>query len=432
MAIIGHQQDDNSLPSRQIMGENKTALCFVRCVQKITALGAIVLPLILFITAIQSIVFNVYQIRSYQRGNHRKITTITIPSTSSIIEGVNPRNNINSNIIIINSNITSYDSSITTTSVKNSNKSHDNSRTSLLGCADIAGLEIVRVLGEGMQKTAFEVKLPSGEHAVAKRCNSYKCYTGKLIAEEAEIFRGLHKQYGDEGALRFFGECYAPFDKLPSKKASRSMTIKKRAPDFSVGHTSVIELGKPLLQSWNIPLDDSCFKGYFTPRDIEDLTNIARRYANYSDSPIMLAPLGKRLLNKNITKGTLTDNIHPQQYIVRTGGGGTSSPSSSRGEGTIHHTDLDMTYLCMNHYKEHICQVDRILEVNCKVISELTGIPLLDCSFPVPTIIDTSDTTTETSKTSPVVSVDASSYSDRINATHAIEECVRRWKQDNP
>jgi hypothetical protein len=146
----------------------------------------------------------------------------------------------------------------------------------------------------------------------------------------------------------------------------------------------------------------------------------------------MLAPLEKGLLEKNITKwcAMRTDNIHPQQYVVRTGGGGTSSPSSSRGEGTIHHTDLDMTYLCMNHYEEHICQVDRILEVNCKVISELTGIPLLDCSFPVPTIIDTSDTTTETSKTSPVVSVDASSYSDRINATHAIEECVRRWKQE--
>jgi hypothetical protein len=35
--------------------------------------------------------------------------------------------------------------------------------------------DIVRVLGEGHQKTVFEVKLPSAEHAVAKRCNSYDC-----------------------------------------------------------------------------------------------------------------------------------------------------------------------------------------------------------------------------------------------------------------
>jgi hypothetical protein len=60
-------------------------------------------------------------------------------------------------------------------SVANSIKSRINSGTSLLGCDDIAGLEIVRVLGEGKKKTTFEVKLPSGEHAVAKRCNSYDC-----------------------------------------------------------------------------------------------------------------------------------------------------------------------------------------------------------------------------------------------------------------
>jgi len=124
----------------------------------------------------------------------------------------------------------------------------------------------------------------------------------------------------------------------------------------------------------------------------------------------------------NITKGMRT-------YIVRIGGGGTSSPSSLLGEGTVHHADLDMTYLCKNHYKEHICQVDRILEVNCKVISELTGIPSLDYSFPVPTSSKTSDTTTKTSKTSLLVSVDYSTYSDRINATHAIEECAKRYKQ---
>ena len=100
---------------------------------------------------------------------------------------------------------------------------------------------------------------------------------------------------------------------------------------------------------------------------------LARRYANYSDSPIVLSKLEKRGLNANITIGINTDNRHPQQYILRKGGRGTP--------GTIFHVDFDMAYVCKNLYKEHICQVDNILKVNCKVISDLTGIPSLDCPF---------------------------------------------------
>jgi hypothetical protein len=99
------------------------------------------------------------------------------------------------------------------------------------------------------------VKLPSGEHAVAKLCKCYNCYARKLVAEEAEVFRGLYKQFSDEGGLRVFGECYVPFDNLPSKK--RSTSIKKLASRFSVGHTSVIDMGKPLLKSRNSPMDKS-------------------------------------------------------------------------------------------------------------------------------------------------------------------------------
>jgi len=251
---------------------------------------------------------------------------------------------------------------------------------------------------------------------VAKRCQSINCYKNNFIAEEAAIFRGLHKQFGDEGALRFFGECYVPLE--------RSTDIKKLASDFSVGHTSVIEMGKPILASWNIPIprDSSCFKGYFTPRDIEDFKNIARRYANYSDSPIVLSKLEKRGLNANITIGINTDNRYPQQYILRKGGRGTP--------GTIFHVDFDMAYVCKNLYKEHICQVDNILKVNCNVISILTGIPSLDCSFPVHNTSDASGTNMATSKASPAVSADASGYSDRINTTRAMEECVALLKEE--
>ena len=89
-----------------------------------------------------------------------------------------------------------------------------------------------------------------------------------------------------------------------------------------------------------------------------------------------------------------------------------------------------MAVVCKNLYKEHICQVDNILKVNCNVISILTGIPSLDCSFPVHNTSDASGTNMATSKASPTVSVDASGYSDRINTTRAMEECVALLKEE--
>jgi len=240
--ITSHQQDsDHSLHSHQAIGKTKTVWCFASNIRKIaTSLRALYLPILFTIAIIHAIFSDIHLIRSY------------------------PKNifNINDKSIITNNIITSHDSGFATISAANSSKSRVNSRTSLLGCADIAELEIVRVVGEGKQKITFEVKLPSGEPAVAKRCKSDNCYDKNFIAEEAAIFRGLHKQFGDEGALRFFGECYVPFD-----KKKRLTDIEKLASDFSVGHTSVIEMGKPILASWNIPLpiDSSCFKGYFTP-----------------------------------------------------------------------------------------------------------------------------------------------------------------------
>lgn len=155
------------------------------------------------------------------------------------------------------------------------------------------------------------------------------------------------------------------------------------------------------------------------PRDVEDFRNIARRYANYSDSPIVLTKLEERGLNANITIGMRTDNSYPQQYIVRKSGRGTP--------GNIFHANLDMAVVCKNLYKTHICQVDNILKVNCKVISDLTGIPSLDCSFLVHNTNEASGTNTATSKASPpaVSAADASGYSsDRINTTRAMEEYV--------
>lgn len=87
-----------------------------------------------------------------------------------------------------------------------------------MGCAKIAGLKIVRALEKGRLKQAFIVKLPWGEHAVAKRCMSYSCYSRNRIQEEADIFQKLHNQYGDEGALKYYGECYIPFVDFPDAR----------------------------------------------------------------------------------------------------------------------------------------------------------------------------------------------------------------------
>jgi len=325
------------------------------------------------------------------------------------------------------------------TTENNSNKSHANSR-SPLGCTEIAGLEIVRRLGIGTLKTAFEVKLPWGEHAVAKRCHSYLCYKGKrrknsinLIERESKILQELHKQYGNEGALQFFGECYIPFDNFGAQdvisndnKTALEHLLKESLTDFSIGYTSLVELGKPFLykNERNYRMKKGCFGDFFTHRDVKDLINIARRYANFPDSPILLTGfLASSLNNKNITTGLLgktSDNQNPNQYITRIGSGQRAD------EGSIYHADVDTVFHCKDRYKKKTwskyCTIDRVLKTNCEVIANLTNIAFLDCSLP-----STGDTINNivTSK-APFLSVDTPGDSGRINSTYALEECLAK------
>lgn len=322
-----------------------------------------------------------------------------LPSAMSIVEGRNQ-----SDITISENNLNiSHNKNIT--------------RRSLLGCAEIAGLEIVRELGRGMLKTTFVVKLPWGGHAVAKRCKNYRCYEENLIKREANMLQKLYEQYNDEGALQFFGECYIPFDELlsqPNRKDFENKTTKisnknnlliPTIRDFSVGFTSVIELGKPFFirNEKTYRMEPGCFAGFFTPRDIEDLKNIARRYANLSDYPLLLSGWNNKV----------NDNRFPNQYITRIGGG------QRGGEGTINHADLDMAYHCKDSGEKE-CTVDNVLKRNCEVIAKMVNISSLDCSFP--SASDTNNTAI-TSKVS-LVSVDTPDYSERINATYAIEQCL--------
>jgi len=234
------------------------------------------------------------------------------------------------------------------------------------------------------------------------------CTKANKSRKEAKLLRELQQQYGDD-ATRYFGECDAPTlptEKEGDDKVDRSafnQHVRDNLYNFSVGYTAVVELGKPLLPSWKMR-DRKCFAEFFTERDIEDIRNIARRYANFSKRPILMAPVGH-----------YSDNIFPQQYMTSIGGG--------EREGRIHHIDLDMVHTCKEE-GEHIeknCTVDEVLEVNCKVMSFLTNIPNLDCSFN-----QSSSSVSGKTKTH-VLPSQVSNYNiGRINATHALSECTRR------
>jgi len=275
----------------------------------------------------------------------------------------------------------------------------------LLGCKEIAELEVIRVLGEGQRKIAFEVKLPWGEQAVVKRCKNYTCTKSNKKRKEAKILKELQEQYGDEAA-HYFGECDAPtlpMDNEDGNLDSATFThhVKKNLSNFSVGYTAVIELGKPLLPSWKMR-DRKCFAEFLTERDIEDIRNIARRYANFSKRPLLMG-----------TVGHYSDNIFAQQYMTSIGGG--------EREGRIHHIDLDMVITCKDEGLEKNCTADEVLEVNCQVMAYLSNIPNLDCSFNQSSILANTKAQVLPSHISNYTKANG-----RINAAYALGKCTRR------
>ena len=145
-------------------------------------------------------------------------------------------------------------------------------------------------------------------------------------------------------------------------------------------------------------MDLNCFAKFYTEADIEDFRNIARQFANFSESPITL---------QIDTKGK---HIYPQQYMTSIGG------SSA---GRIKLLDLDVNETCQNREtlsNGEDCTYDTALRTNCKIMAELTNIPNLNCSMPAST---TSRTTL------------APNYStDCINASHAVLECRKQCKID--
>jgi len=126
-------------------------------------------------------------------------------------------------------------------------------------------------------------------------------------------------------------------------------------------------------------MERQCFGDFFTPREVDDLKNIARRYALLPHNPLLLTGL----------KNEKSDNQYPNQYVTRIhtrrsrrsgGAGGRSGTSSS---GRIFHADLDVAFLCLEKYPPHNCTVDRVLRANCHIMAQLTNTDALDCTVPV-------------------------------------------------
>lgn len=260
-----------------------------------------------------------------------------------------------------------------------------------LGCKAIQNLEIIRSVGDGKHKIVYEVKLPWGEHAVAKRCKTRLCVSQQRLEREANYLKELQSQY-DKKTIQVLGECKR---KMRQKEEGH---LEDFVADFSVGYTSLIEIGKPLIQTWlpeefhidtgdkeaTIPHEKyrECFAEYFTPADHGDFITIAQQYANYSKYPLIMRPLDD-YKNKD------TDNVYAEQYILTKAG--------------IRHGDIDMVHSC----KE--CSYEEALEINCGIVQTVTN-----SNF--------SCTSTEGLE----IPVTVSLSNTRINVTEASDSCLER------
>jgi len=257
------------------------------------------------------------------------------------------------------------DSTQTTTAYHKNNKF-------LLGCEEIATLQIVRKMGKGYQKSVFEVVLPWGEHALVKRCWASTCVANEWLKKEANLTRELYEQYGDR-VVGYFGECDLPYAGTTTRE------LKEQKHDFSAGFSLVVELGRPLVARWGgwDMNDTECFAEFFTDTDVEDFVNIARMFASFSKYPL--------LLNTPVKN----DNIYPQQYMATIGGSK---------EGRIKLLDLDFLGTCKDGetfrkrtnielvrfgIERENCTFETVLNVNCRIMAELTNIPNLNCSLPI-------------------------------------------------
>jgi len=237
----------------------------------------------------------------------------------------------------------------------------------VLECKDMEHLEIIRSMGVGKHKQVYEVKLPWGEHAVAKRCKTKRCVQQKRLEHEFAFLSELQHQYGN-ATLQVFGACQPPPPPPPQRcgRKCRAKQLEKYeytpefdVTDFLVGYTSVMELGQPLIKTWlteetmtsrDINKYRKCIAQQFTSDDLEDFRVIAKQFAGHLPHPYLLRPYND----------PDTDNIYAEQYILSNAG--------------ICMGDMDMVHECDK------CSYEQALEINCEILRRVTFQEDLDCA----------------------------------------------------
>jgi hypothetical protein len=212
-----------------------------------------------------------------------------------------------------------------------------------LDCEEISKLSIVRTLGEGQQKVAYEVRLANGASAVAKRCKSANCIEWELLKAEADKLQ-RYQSRGVQGLVAIYGACYRPYNYHESTTNSTASTGPQHHDDYNVtdltvGHTVIYEKGQVLMKNWGEKNGHFCLAWFFTAADIEDLRIMARTYS----------AAGISLYNP---KSRCMDNKYPTQFVLTRSG--------------IRHADLDNTYDCLQ--KGGCPDAARLFEDNCRIL----------------------------------------------------------------
>lgn len=83
----------------------------------------------------------------------------------------------------------------------------------LISCNDLNAIKVIKLLGSGKKKYSYEVMLPNGEIAVAKRAISYLGVRHGVVQREAYRLKMLQDKYGRESpSVAFLGECNIPLN----------------------------------------------------------------------------------------------------------------------------------------------------------------------------------------------------------------------------
>jgi len=233
---------------------------------------------------------------------------------------------------------------------------YETAERNLLGCNDMKNIKIIREVSTGNQKIIYEVELPSGQKAIAKRCISHRCVKYGKVKQEGLYLKYLQQYFGRQKTIAHYGECDMPYNltKLHTK-GTGNRYLKSIASNFTRGgYTSIIELGKILIPTMGGKEMDmnfrQCFASHFTDADLENIRSIARQYASYPESPLLFHDPEIK-----------SHNACAEQYVVVDAG--------------IRHVDLDQIFLCKD------CTYDKALEINCRTIRVLSHRPDLNCTL---------------------------------------------------